>query len=70
MMNRLLVSLLAAGIAAMPMDAKEKLNVLYVGGSANMETMGVSGIDSVALAASVKERTANFTKFLKKHFTR
>ena len=69
-MKKLMLSLFAAGLAVMPLAAKEKLNVLYVGGSANIYTSAGMNIDSAVLEASIKERTANFTKFLKKHFTK
>lgn len=48
---------------------KEKLKVLYVGGSANLETMGGMEVDPDTLAASAAERMANFTEFLNDHFT-
>lgn len=69
-MKKIFLTLFAAGLAVMPLAAKEKLNVLYVGGSANIETSGGTLVDSAELAASVKERMTNFTKFLKKHFTK
>lgn len=51
-------------------QGKQKVSVLYVGGSGEMETTGVSEVDSVELAKSVKARTASFSKFLKAHFRR
>lgn len=59
-------SLLLLGSTAF---AKEKLNVLYVGGSPDIETMGVA-YDTVYAEKSVKTRMADFTKFLKSHFTK
>ena len=53
-------------LAVSGLSAKVKLSVLYVGGTANMDPilMSPGSVDSVALAASVKERMAHFTKFL------
>ena len=48
-------------------NKKSDLKVLYVGGSADMETSGVK-VDSAALQKSVAERTASFEKMLKKYF--
>lgn len=48
-------------------QGKQKVSVLYVGGSADIETMGTK-VDSVKLAASIKERMASFASFLKSHF--
>ena len=45
-------------------QAKEKVSVLYVGGSPDFNTIGVPS-DSVKIAKSIKERTADFTRFLK-----
>ncbi len=47
---------------------KQKISVLYVGGSADMETMGVMKIDSVKLKKSTKQRFNSFTKFLSGKF--
>ena len=48
-------------------NKKSDLKVLYVGGSADLETFGVK-VDSAALQKSVAERTASFEKMLKKYF--
>lgn len=56
--------LCAAGI-----QAKEKISVLYVGGTPDFNTIGVPA-DSAKVAQSVKERTADFTRFLKQKFTK
>ena len=45
-------------------NKKSDLKVLYVGGSADLETFGVK-VDSAALQKSVAERTASFEKMLK-----
>lgn len=53
-------------------QAKEKMSVLYVGGSPDINTLGVQ-LDSAAsagVARSVKLRMDDFTKFLKQHFTK
>lgn len=50
--------------------AKENLNVLYVGGSPDINTIGGPIVDSIAVAKSVKTRMADFTKFLKGHFSK
>ena len=50
-------------------QAKEKVSVLYVGGSPDFNTIGVPS-DSVKIAKSIKERTADFTRFLKQKFTK
>lgn len=41
-----------------------------MGGSANIETFGTRDLDPAAVAASAKERTADFIKFLRQHFTK
>ena len=48
-------------------NKKSDLKVLYVGGSADLETFGVK-VDSAALQKSVAERTASFEKMLKQYF--
>lgn len=70
-MKRLFSLILVGMLAVSGLSAKVKLSVLYVGGTANMDPMLMApgSVDSVALAASVKERMAHFTKFLKKNFT-
>ena len=57
----LLCGSVAAGIK------KSNLKVLYVGGSANVETFGTK-VDPDVVAQSVKERMASFEKFLKQYF--
>lgn len=52
------------------MHAKEKVSVLYVGGSPDINTIGLDISDSVAIAKSAKMRMADFTRFLKKRFTK
>lgn len=68
-MKKVFLSLLLCFAATLAVSAKERVKVLYVGGSANIETIGVGEVDSVALAKSTKERMTDFTKFLKQHFT-
>ena len=51
-------------------QAKEDVSVLYVGGSPDINTIGGVSIDSAVIAKSVKERTADFTKFLKQRFNK
>ena len=70
-MKKLFSLNLVGMLAVSGLSAKVKLSVLYVGGTANMDPilMSPGSVDSVALAASVKERMAHFTKFLKKNFT-
>jgi len=60
---------LVAVLFAVSVQAKVKMSVLYVGGSPDINTYGAVA-DSVALAKSAKARTADFTRFLKKHFTK
>ena len=67
-MKKLTIILIAAAMT-LAVSAKEKLNVLYVGGSSNIETAGGVDADSAVIAKSAKERAASFTKFLRKHFT-
>jgi len=50
-------------------QAKEKMSVLYVGGTPDFNTIGVPS-DSVKVAKSIKERSADFTRFLKQKFTK
>lgn len=64
-----LATILIAAAMTLAVSAKEKLNVLYVGGSSNIETTGAGEVDPTAVAKSAKERAASFTKFLRKHFT-
>lgn len=49
-------------------QGKQKLSVLYVGGSAEIETMGGAEVDSLTLAQSARARRASFEKFLKSRF--
>ncbi|MDE6810268.1 MAG: protein-disulfide reductase DsbD N-terminal domain-containing protein [Muribaculaceae bacterium] len=65
----LLVVAVMAVFSSCDSSNKEKLNVLYVGGSANLETMGGVEVDPDTLAASVAERMASFSEFLNDHFT-
>lgn len=59
---------LAAILLPCRMAAKHNISVLYVGGSPNRGVvMGLSG-DSAKLAASAKERAADFTRFLRSRF--
>ena len=48
---------------------KQALRVLYVGGSSNIETMGVGQLDSAVVAASAAERMADFKQLLEANFT-
>ena len=54
---------------AISVCAKEKLKVLYVGGSANVETLFAEGLDPDMIKRSVKERMSHFDKFLRSRFT-
>ena len=65
-MKKLFSLILVGMLAVSGLSAKVKLSVLYVGGTANMDPILMSrgSVDSVALAASVKERMAHFNKFL------
>lgn len=49
-------------------QGKQKISVLYVGGSAELETKGVKKMDSLTLAKSAKVRMNSFEKFLKARF--
>lgn len=62
--------LITAIILSIGIQAKEKVSVLYVGGSPDINSYGVGTTDSVALARSVKMRTEDFARFLKRHFTK
>ena len=53
---------------AISVCAKEKLKVLYVGGSANV-VRSVEGLDPDMVKKSVKERMSHFDKFLRSRFT-
>ena len=54
---------------AISCHAKEKLRVLYVGGTPDINTIGTPPVDSVVLEQSIRERSNDFSRFLKKHFT-
>ena len=69
-MKKIFSLIFAGGLTISSLSAQEKLNVLYVGGSANIETFGTRDLDPAAVAASAKERTADFIKFLRQHFTK
>ncbi len=64
----LTVFCLLCGMQTLHAQGKQAISVLYVGGSADMETFTVDGLDSVAVAKSVKARMASFEKFLKARF--
>lgn len=59
-----LLSLIAVTASAV---RKENLKVLYVGGSANIET-ATNNVDPQTLEKSVKERMTNFDRFLRSRF--
>lgn len=65
----LTLSLLLCCFLGLEAHKKQAVSVLYVGGSAELETSGLMAPpDSAVLARSVTERTAAFEKFLKKNF--
>ncbi|MDE5988666.1 MAG: protein-disulfide reductase DsbD N-terminal domain-containing protein [Duncaniella sp.] len=68
-MKRILTIFFAAIVAVGCLQAKEKVSVLYVGGTPDINTYGVPA-DPAAVAKSAKERTADFNRFLKQHFTK
>lgn len=68
-MKRFITLAVAAIMVAASAFAKEKLNVLYVGGAPDINTVGIPA-DSLMAAHTVKTRMADFTKFLKQHFTK
>lgn len=49
-------------------QGKQKVSVLYVGGSSEIETMGTVDLDSALVAKMAKSRMASFGKFLKSRF--
>lgn len=49
-------------------QGKQKVSVLYVGGSSEIETIGTVDFDSALVAKMAKSRMASFSKFLKSHF--
>ena len=62
-------SLLFCCLLGLNAQKKQAVSVLYVGGSADLETAGLEVKPAPeVLAASVAERTAAFEKFLKKNF--
>lgn len=65
-MKRFFIALSAAVIAFSVM-AKERVSVLYVGGSPDFEYVGVPH-DSAEIVKSAKIRTADFEKFLRQRF--
>ena len=69
-MKKRLFSIALACAAILPMSAKEKLNVLYVGGMPDFETSMMATPDQAAVEKSAKMRSADFTKFLKQRFTK
>lgn len=70
-MKHLLLSLLcAAFVLTASAQGKQKLSVLYLGGTGNMEIAGGMRYDTLAYKKSIKQRTASFTKFLKSRFTK
>ncbi len=68
-MKKLILTIVLFLSMASSAEAKEKLRVLYVGGSPNIETMAREITDSAMLAKSVKERMTDFDKFLRQRFT-
>lgn len=64
----LILLFLVTGTHSLIAQGKQKISVLYVGGSAEIETMGGIEVDSLTLAKSVKSRMASFEKFLKSRF--
>ena len=70
-MKRYLSVLIAVVCACViGISAKEKVSVLYVGGSPDFNTMGGMPADPAEVAKSAKERAADFTRFLKQRFTK
>lgn len=69
MTKKILIALAISISSALCIQAKEKLRVLYVGGSPNVETVGGAKIDDNQLQKSIKERSASFAKFLRQRFT-
>ena len=49
-------------------QGKQKVSVLYVGGSSEIETAGTVDLDSALVAKMAKSRMASFGKFLKSRF--
>lgn len=70
-MKRFLSVLIAVVCACViGISAKEKVSVLYVGGSPDFNTIGGMPADPAEVAKSAKERAADFTRFLKQRFTK
>lgn len=65
-MKRLIIAL-SAVVIALSVMAKERVSVLYVGGSPDFDNMMVKK-DSATVAKSAKIRTADFEKFLRQRF--
>ena len=66
-MKRYLSVLIAVVCACViGISAKEKVSVLYVGGSPDFNTMGGMPADPAEVAKSAKERAADFTRVLPK----
>ena len=53
-MKKIFSLIFAGGLTISSLSAQEKLNVLYVGGSANIETFGTRDLDPAAVAASAR----------------
>ena len=49
-MKKIFSLIFAGGLTISGLSAQEKLNVLYVGGSANIETFGTRDLDPAAVA--------------------
>ncbi|MBQ5530013.1 MAG: hypothetical protein IIT99_06110, partial [Bacteroidales bacterium] len=65
----LTLSLLFCCFLGLNAQKKQAVSVLYVGGSPEVETVGLAEKpDPAIVAKSAVERTAAFEKFLKKHF--
>lgn len=58
---------LSAAVIALSVMAKERVSVLYVGGSPDFDNIAVKK-DSVTVVKSAKIRTADFEKFLRQRF--
>lgn len=67
-MKKILSFIIIAFCCLSIVEAKQKLKVLYVGGTPNINTeAGV--VDNAQLQASIKERMADYGQFLKTYFT-
>ena len=58
-MKKIFSLIFAGGLTISSLSAQEKLNVLYVGGSANIETFGTRDLDPAAVAASAALHQSN-----------